>query len=94
MSKKRHLARGTTIVNRFGATTYAQLVQFARHQLHATDSQVGYLYAAGGAGVLLLSLLAGPLRRRLRFSVVALTALTLDGLVTLGLGLTSSCTVA
>lgn len=85
----RNISIMMAIVNLFGATATAQLVFFSKHQLHSSNGEIGYLYAAGGAGVIVLSLLAGPLRKRWRFSVVALTALTLDGLSTVGLGLTS-----
>ena len=50
------------LINLVGATVYAQLVVFAKRQLDASDSQVALLYAAGGAGVVLLSLAAGPVR--------------------------------
>jgi MFS family permease len=82
------------LVNLFAATTDAQLVLFATRQLGATTSQIGFLYAAGGAGIVVLSLLAGPLRARFRFSRVALTALILYGAATIGLGLTSNYAVA
>jgi MFS family permease len=82
------------IVNLFGSTTNAQLVLYAKQQLHATNSQIGYLFAAGGIGIVGLSLLAGPLRQRWRFSIVALTAMTINGLATIGLGLTSTYALA
>jgi hypothetical protein len=74
--------------NLVSATVYAQLVVFAKRQLDASDSQVALLYAAGSAGVVLLSLAAGPVRRRLSFSVAALGALALDGLLTVVLAAT------
>jgi MFS family permease len=40
------------------------------------------LYAAGAAGIVIVSSLAGPLRRRLSFPVVALGALVVDGVAT------------
>jgi MFS family permease len=76
------------LINLVGATVYAQLVVFAKRQLDASDSQVALLYAAGSAGVVLLSLAAGPLRRRLSFSVAALGALLVDGLLTVVLAAT------
>jgi MFS family permease len=81
----RNISAMMALVNLVGATTYAQLVLFAKRQLDASDAQVGLLYAAGSAGVVLLSLAAGPLRRRLSFSRAALGALVLDGLLTLAL---------
>jgi len=76
------------LINLVGATVYAQLMVFAKHQLDASDSRVALLYSAGSAGVVLLSLAAGPVRRRLSFSVAALGALTLDGLLTVVLAAT------
>ncbi|HEV2894155.1 MAG TPA: MFS transporter, partial [Actinomycetota bacterium] len=84
----RNISAMMALINLVGATVYAQLVVFAKRQLDASDSQVALLYAAGSAGVVLLSLAAGPLRRRLSFSVAALGALTLDGLLTVVLAAT------
>jgi MFS family permease len=85
----RNISAMMALINLVSATVYAQLVVFAKHQLDASDSQVALLYAAGSAGVVLLSLAAGPVRRRLSFSVAALGALTLDGLLTMVLARTS-----
>ena len=41
---------------------------FAKQRLRASDTQVGLLFAAGSVGVVVLSLAAGPLRRRWSFS--------------------------
>lgn len=90
----RNISIMSAVVNLFFTTVSAQLVFFAHVRLHATASQVGYLYAAGAAGVVLLSFAASPLRRRLRFSVVALGALFAEGLTTLGLGLTGNYVAA
>ena len=84
----RNISAMMALINLVGATVYAQLVVFAKRQLDASDSQVALLYAAGSAGVVLLSLAAGPLRRRLSFSVAALGALFLDGLLTVALAAT------
>jgi MFS family permease len=84
----RNISAMMALINLVGATVYAQLVVFAKRQLDASDSQVALLYAAGSAGVVLLSLAAGPLRRRLSFSVAALGALALDGLLTIVLAAT------
>ena len=84
----RNISAMMALINLVGATVYAQLVVFAKRQLDASDSQVALLYAAGSAGVVLLSLAAGPLRRRLSFSVAALGALALDGLLTVVLAAT------
>jgi hypothetical protein len=63
--------------------TNPQLVLFAKERLGATDSQVGFLYAAGSVGMIALALAADPLRRRLPFSKVALGTLMLGGLLSL-----------
>jgi len=84
----RNISAMMALINLVGATVYAQLVVFAKRQLDASDSQVALLYAAGSAGVVLLSLAAGPLRRRLSFSVAALGALLVDGLLTVVLAAT------
>ena len=74
------------LVNLVGTTVFTQLVYFAKEELAATDSEIGILYAAGSAGVVVLSLAAGPLRRRFSFGVVALGALMVSGLLTVVLG--------
>ena len=84
----RNISAMMALINLVGATVYTQLVVFAKRQLEASDSQVALLYAAGSVGVVLLSLAAGPLRRRLSFSVAALGALALDGLLTIVLAAT------
>ena len=84
----RNISAMMALINLVGATVYAQLVVFAKRQLDASDSRVALLYAAGSAGVVLLSLAAGPLRRRLSFSVAALGSLLVDGLLTVVLAAT------
>jgi MFS family permease len=84
----RSISAMMALINLVGATVYAQLVVFAKGQLDASDSRVALLYAAGSAGVVLLSLAAGPVRRRLSFSLAALGALLLDGLLTIALAAT------
>jgi MFS family permease len=75
------------LVNLVSTTVTTQLVLFAKSQLSASDTQVGLLYAAGSAGVVVLSLAAGFLRKRWSFSTVALGALMLNGLLTVILAL-------
>ena len=70
------------LINFVGASAGTQLVLFAKDELGATDTQVGALYAAGSAGVVVVGLVAGPIRRRLSFAVTALGALMLSGVVT------------
>ncbi|HEY1387594.1 MAG TPA: MFS transporter [Ktedonobacterales bacterium] len=53
-----------TLLNFISTNRETQLVLLAEGHLRATDFQFGLLNAAGGAGVVLFSLLAGPLRKR------------------------------
>ena len=84
----------TALANCVGYTVYAQLVLFAKERLAASDFQVGLLYAAGGAGMVLFALAAAPLRRRLPFAAVTLGAIALGGALILLLSLTRSYPVA
>jgi MFS family permease len=84
----RNISAMMALVNFVGSTTGAQLVLFAKHRLAASDYQVALLYSAGSVGVVVLSLAAGRLRRRWPFSKVALSALMLDGLLTVALAAT------
>jgi MFS family permease len=81
----RNISLMMALINVIATTTYAQLVLFAKRELGAADSEVGLLFAAGGAGVLVFGLLAGPLRKRWSFGNVALGALMLSGLLTVAL---------
>ncbi|MBV9098529.1 MAG: MFS transporter, partial [Frankiaceae bacterium] len=74
------------LINFFAATTLAQLAFFTKTALHASDSQVGWMFAAGAAGVVVVGSVAGQLRRRLSFRVVALGALVVSGLALVGMG--------
>ncbi|HEU5013681.1 MAG TPA: MFS transporter [Roseiflexaceae bacterium] len=85
----RNISLMMALVNFVGATSAAQLVLFAQRRLAANDFQIGLLYSAGSIGVVLLSLMAGVLRKRWPFSRVALGALMLEGLLTVGLSLTT-----
>lgn len=75
------------IINFVSATEFTQLVLFAKEELAASDTQVGILYAAGSAGVVVIGLLAGRIRRRLSFAVTALGALVVSGVALAGFGL-------
>jgi Na+/melibiose symporter-like transporter len=90
----RNISLMMAMINVVSTTTYAQIVLFAKRELDAADSQIGILFAAAGAGVLILGLLAGPLRRRWSFGNVALGALMLSGLATLALAYTTSFPLA
>ncbi|HWE62689.1 MAG TPA: MFS transporter, partial [Chloroflexota bacterium] len=83
----RNISLMMAMVNFVGATVGAQLVFFAKQHLSAGNAQVGLFYSAGSAGVILLSLAAGPLRKRYPFSKVALSALMADGLFTIALAI-------
>ena len=84
----RNISIMMALVNFVAASANAQLVLYAKALLQASDSQVGLLYTAGSAGVVVLALLAGPLRKRWPFSTVALRALMFDGLFTLAMAFT------
>jgi MFS family permease len=84
----RNISAMMALVNFVGSTTIAQLVLFAERQLGASEGQISLIFSAGSAGVVVLSLLAGPLRKRWSFSRVALTALATEGLLTVGLAFT------
>lgn len=68
------------LINFTSAVEYSQLVLFAKKVLSANYSQIAFLFAAGAAGVVVIGLLAAPLRRHLSFSVCALGALVVSGL--------------
>ena len=70
----RNISLMMALINFVLATTFTQLVLFASLELDASDTQIAVLFAAGAAGVVCLGLAAGPLRRRLSFSVAALGA--------------------
>jgi hypothetical protein len=70
------------LINFVGATEFSQLVLFAKRVLGASDSQVAWLFGAGAAGVVVVSMAAAPIRRRLSFAVTALGALVVSGLCT------------
>ncbi len=90
----RNISLMMAMINMVGATVFAEIVLFAKQALRAEDSEVGLLFAAGGAGVVVLSLAAGPLRKRWSFGNVALGALMLSGLLTVALAYTTSLWVA
>jgi MFS family permease len=79
----RNISIMMAMVNFVAATTQAQLVLFAKQRLAVDNARIGVLFAAGSAGVIILSLAAGPLRKRFPFSKVALSALMIDGLLTI-----------
>ncbi len=79
----RNISLMMALVNFVANAAGSQFVLFAKRQLAASDAQVALLFTAGSAGMVVYSLLAGPLRRRLSFGVVAL----LGGLAIGGVGM-------
>lgn len=77
----RNISVMMALINLVSNVATAQVVLFASRQLRASDSQIALLYAAGSVGVVVFALLAGPLRRRFSFGVVALGALMVEGLI-------------
>jgi MFS family permease len=78
----RNISLMMALVNFVGVTTNAQLIFFAKTRLQATDFQASLLYSAGSLGVVILALVAGPLRKHWSFSTVALGALMMEGILT------------
>lgn len=72
-------------VNLLSIITLSQIVVLATAHFHAANGQVSVLYSAAGAGVVLCSLLARPLRRRLCFSRLVLGTVSAAGLLTVAL---------
>jgi predicted MFS family arabinose efflux permease len=79
----RNISAMMALINFVGATTFAQLVLFATERLDASRFQVGVLFAAGSAGVVVTGLLAGRLRKRFSFTALAMTSLMLMGACTI-----------
>lgn len=84
----RNISAMMALVNFVGTTAGAQLVLFASQRLHADSARIAWMYSASSLGVVLLALLAGPLRRRWSFSAVALGALMAEGALTVALAFT------
>lgn len=78
------------LINFVASTEQSQLVLFGERVLGATDSQVALLYAAGAAGVVIVSVSAAAIRRRLSFAVTALGALVVAGLSVTAMALIGS----
>jgi MFS family permease len=75
----RNISLMMALINFVGATTFTQLVLFARDRLNVGPTGVGVLFAAGSAGVVVTGLLAGRLRKRFSFTALAMTSLMLMG---------------
>jgi MFS family permease len=79
----RNISVMMALINFVGASTWSQLVLFADERLDASARQIGLLFSAGSAGVVVTGLLAGRLRRRFSFTSLAMTSLMLMGLSTI-----------
>lgn len=69
------------LVNLVSFTINAQLILFAKLQFQVADTQIGLFYAAEGVCTIILSLAAGPLRKRWPFNIMILGSLMLYGLL-------------
>ena len=78
------------LINFVSTTENTQLVLFAKRVLGASDSEVALLYAAGAAGVVIVSMSAASIRRRLSFAVTALGTLVIAGLAVTAMALIRS----
>lgn len=76
----RNISLMMMLFNLVHATANAQAVLYAKVRLHATNFELGILFAAAGVGAVLFSLAAGRLRRSFSFSVVVLGCLMATGL--------------
>ena len=77
----RNISIMMALVNFVANASNNQIVLFAKLRLSASDVQVSLLFSAASLGVVIMGLLAGPLRKRWSFSTVALGALMLEGLL-------------
>ena len=77
----RNISIMMALVNFVANASNNQLVLFAKERLSASNTQIGLLFSAASLGVVIMGLLAGPLRKRWSFSTVALGALMLEGLL-------------
>jgi MFS family permease len=78
----RNISAMMALINFVGAVTFAELVLFATERLGASKFQIGLLFAAGSAGIVVTGLLAGRLRKRFSFTALAMTSLMLMGACT------------
>ena len=75
----RNISAMMALINFVNAGVFAELVLFATDRLDASKFQIGVLFAAGSAGVVVTGLLAGRLRKRFSFTALAMTSLMLMG---------------
>jgi MFS family permease len=79
----RNISVMMALINFVLATTWTELVLFAHDRLGASAREIGGLFAAGSAGVVVTGLLAGRLRKRFSFTALAMTSLMLVGALTI-----------
>jgi len=75
----RNISAMMALINFVNASAFAELVLFATERLDASRFEIGVLFAAGSAGVVVTGLLAGRLRKRFSFTALAMTSLMLMG---------------
>jgi MFS family permease len=75
----RNISAMMALINFVNAGVFAELVLFATERLDASKFEIGVLFAAGSAGVVVTGLLAGSLRKRFSFTALAMTSLMLMG---------------
>jgi MFS family permease len=75
----RNISAMMALINFVNAGVFAELVLFATERLDASKFEIGVLFAAGSAGVVVTGLLAGRLRKRFSFTALAMTSLMLMG---------------
>ncbi len=91
----RSISAMMALINFFATSiVYGQLVFFAKRHLDATDSQVGWLFAAGSLGAVAAGLGAGQLRARWSFGRAALGGLFISGAFMVAMASTSNFWVA
>lgn len=81
---QRNLVLLLALLNFTIATQWSQLVVFAKDRLHATDSEISILWAAGSVGVIAFAMAADRLRQRLPFNLAVLGAIAIGGGVIVG----------
>jgi MFS family permease len=82
------------LANLVAAPIYSQIVLFADVQLNATRSETAFLYAAGAFGMMVFGLMAGRIRKRFTFSVVARWSLIIESFLFVIFGLMTNVWVA
>jgi MFS family permease len=90
----RALAVMAAAMNFFLATTIGEIVLMAKHGLGASDSGVGWFFAAGSVGVIACSLLAPSALRLSSYGRIVIAASIANGAFTILLAEAPSVTVA